>query len=492
MFLLKEKGYYKQAIEILYKMLEAAESKEDTAEIIYELAETYFFSGNIERSIHYIDKLLDIAPNHIDAIKLKIKLLDKNNIQRVDLARKLYTLTNKPEDLKIYLALLNKAKMYKDTIAYINTSAKDYCYQEIAEAYYAMGQYENVKNTLCNQNNLNEYCELLLAKVCYAINDEDSLKLAEHKLAKSNTPEVIKFIMRVEFDLMNYGKVITLADKLENLYNNPDILYLLGISCLYTKHNFNAKKYFNILCEKTNEPKHKFALALSYIQSNQTTLAIESVTNSPAYLKIITLLLNEKAISKNILIKEFLTTFDIFSHDELALLTVIDISLRRKALDLADDLLKISHNRKNLRYKYYEIKLLIAQEKYKEAEEYLEQYKSNENFILLYAELLNAQNNFSTLESLLDSKKSFEKNEFEQCCYYYARILESKGDYERAIDIAQKGLDFVNNYSEIYYLLLYSLYKHLGEKLKAIDCLEKAANANPDLRPKLITEEASL
>ena len=134
----------------------------------------------------------------------------------------------------------------------------------------------------------------------------------------------------------------------------------------------------------------------------------------------------------------------------------------------------------------------INKEEFEQAECLLEKYKNNENFIFLYAELLNAQKNFSTLESLLDSKKSFEKNDFGKCCYYYARILESKGDYERAIDIAKKGLDFVSNYSEIYYLLLYSLYKHLGEKSKAIDCLEKAANANPDLRPQLITEEASL
>ena len=50
MFLLKEKGYYKQCIEILYKLLEISDSKEETVEIMYELAEVYFFSGNIEQN----------------------------------------------------------------------------------------------------------------------------------------------------------------------------------------------------------------------------------------------------------------------------------------------------------------------------------------------------------------------------------------------------------------------------------------------------------
>ena len=122
----------------------------------------------------------------------------------------------------------------------------------------------------------------------------------------------------------------------------------------------------------------------------------------------------------------------------------------------------------------------------------ISKYKNNDNFALLYAELLNSQNNFSILENLLNSRKSYEKNEFEQCCYYYARIFESKGDYLKAIDIARKGLGFVNCYTERYYTLLYNLYKNIGDSTHAIDCLEKAANINPDLRPALIKENASL
>ena len=38
MFILKERGYYKQAIEILYKLLEMSETQEASEEIFYELA----------------------------------------------------------------------------------------------------------------------------------------------------------------------------------------------------------------------------------------------------------------------------------------------------------------------------------------------------------------------------------------------------------------------------------------------------------------------
>ena len=171
MFLLKEKGYYKQAIEILYKLLEISDSQDETAEIMYELAEVYFFSGNIERAMHYTDKLLEIAPEHTNALKLQIKLLSSDPQKRIFAASKLYTITNKPEDLKLYLALLNKAKLYKETISFANTGMKAYCFQEFADAYYAIGEYEKAKELLDTQPRLNEISGLLLAKNCYALND---------------------------------------------------------------------------------------------------------------------------------------------------------------------------------------------------------------------------------------------------------------------------------------------------------------------------------
>ncbi len=491
MFLLKEKGYYKQAIEILYKLLEISDSQDETAEIMYELAEVYFFSGNIERAMHYTDKLLEIAPEHTNALKLQIKLLSSDPQKRIFAASKLYTITNKPEDLKLYLALLNKAKLYKETISFTNTGMKAYCFQEFADAYYAIGEYEKAKELLETQPRLNEISGLLLAKTCYALNDSSSLKTIETKLADSQNPEVLKFIIQLEFDLMNYTNVVKLAENI-NIASHPETLYLTGLACLYTQQTIKAKKYLNILCEKVNNDKYKFALAMAYVQANQTTQAIETVTKHPAYLKLLTLLLNEKAITKNILAKEFLTTFEIYQRDALSLFTVADICFKRSLLGLVNDLIKLPHNPRDLKFVYYEIKLNILEKDYETAGRKLDKYKDNDNFALLYAELLNSQNNFSTLENLLETREAYKKNEFEQCCYYYARIFEAKGEYQRAIDIAQKGLGFVNNYTEMYYTLLYSLYKHIGNSKQAIYCLEKAASINPDLRPKLISESSNL
>lgn len=491
MFILKEKGYYKQAIEILYKLLEMFETPEESIEIFYELAEVYFYSGNIERANHYVEKIIEINPNHTDAIKLQIKLLGNKTGKRIEVAKKLFELTNKTEDMKLYLALLNKAGRYEETISYAESEFCQHCYQEIAEAFYSKDDFSKAKEILEAQDSLTEMGELLLARICYKINDEDSLRVLETKLANSKNPEVIKFIIRLEYDMMNYNKVIELSEKI-CLTNSAEMLYIVGQAYLFKNMTINAKKLFNILCELVPHPKYFFALALAYIQSNQTTQALEMVKNNTNYLKLITLILNENSISKRVLSKEFLSIMDILSNDELALFKVIEISFKHNLLSIVDNLLKITTSSQNLRYRFYSIKQKIRNKNFEEADRLVKNYRNNESFAMLYAELLDLQNKFKQLEALLEQRESYEKDEFEQCCYYYARIFESKGEYERAIDIAQKGLDFVNNYAEMYYTLLYGLYKRIGDLRTAIECLEKASKYNPDLRPKLVQEAAEL
>ena len=75
-FDLKRQGYYKQAIEMLYKAL-AIEG--NNVEILSQLADLYFLLGNDERSRQYAEKALEIDENHLECLKLLAKLETKNN-----------------------------------------------------------------------------------------------------------------------------------------------------------------------------------------------------------------------------------------------------------------------------------------------------------------------------------------------------------------------------------------------------------------------------
>lgn len=490
MFILKSKGYYKQAIEILYKLLEVVDTQEETIEIIYELAEIYLFSNNMERANHYLEKLLDIMPNHAEALRLQIKLTTLLK-ERIKIAKKLFQVTNKPEDLKLYLMLLNKAGEYEETVGYVDTTYQAFCYQEIAEAMYNLGNYQEAKSFLESQENLTETSELLLARLCYTINDDESLKLLESRLSKSKNADVLKFIINLEFELMNYAKMLKLA-KGVNLFNNTNLLYIVGQANYYRNNTQDAKKCLNMLCEQDNNPKYKFALALAYVKAGQTSQAIDALKNESQYLKLLTLMLNEKSLSQRVLEKEFIAMLELFRADEFARYEVVELCFKREILGLVNELLKLPRQNKNIRHDFYMIKLLIRSGNYDEAEVKVLRYRNYEAFAMLYAELLNQRNDFAKLESLLNNRSSYEVNEYEQCCYYYARIFESKGEYLRAIDVAQKGLDFINCYGEMYYTLLYGLYKHINDMPTALECLEKAAKYNPQLRPLLIQEAAKL
>lgn len=491
MFLLKEKGYYKQAIEILYKLLEIVETQDETNEIIYELAEVYFLANNHERATHYLEKLLEVSPNHALALRLQIKLSGDEPTKRIFIAKKLYKLTSKPEDLRLYLALLNKAGEYEEVAGYKKTSIETNCYYEIAEALYYLKQFNSAKEILEKQNQLSEIGELLLAKICYALNDEESLALLENKFSKSKNQNVLNFVIKLEYELMNYSKVIELSRKIKPI-TSPEMLYIIGQAYLFKKRFSQAKKMFNRLCEIDNSPRSQFALALAYIGAKQTSLAIETVENNSEYLKLITFILNEKAISRKSLSKEFLAVKELLKNDVLALFTVIDICINRRDSKTLGELLSLIEITKNLRFNFYRIKQLILSESYETAEKILLNYRNIEPFAMLYAELLDAQNRFEELEQLLENHTTYEEYEYEQCCYYYAHILEAKCEPERAIDIALKGLEYISQFAEKYYTLLYRLYKQIGEARIALDCLEKAATYNPDLHPQVVKEAALL
>ena len=64
---LKNNGYYKHAIETFYKALELENS---SLELLFEIAESYFYMGDVERSLEYVEQILNKNPSHINSLKL--------------------------------------------------------------------------------------------------------------------------------------------------------------------------------------------------------------------------------------------------------------------------------------------------------------------------------------------------------------------------------------------------------------------------------------
>ena len=231
----------------------------------------------------------------------------------------------------------------------------------------------------------------------------------------------------LEYEFMNYSNIIKLSEKLRPIYSTQ-MLYIVGQAYLFKHKFYQAKKLFNRLCEIDSSPKYQFALALAYIGARQTSLAIETVQTNSKYLKLITYILNEKSISKNTLSKEFLSMKNLFENDKLALFKVLDICLKKHEIRTVEELLPVLEASRNLRKDFYKIQILIQKQEFKIAEEQLINLKKIKSFEMLLAELLDHQERFEELEKLLEQLQQYEKFEYEQCCYHYARIFEHKKD----------------------------------------------------------------
>ena len=96
-FILKSKGFYKHAIESFYKALE---QDNNSSELLLEIAETYYLMKDNERTLNYIEQVLEKEPTHVDSLKLlKRVFLDRKAYQEAEqTAKNIYCITKDIND----------------------------------------------------------------------------------------------------------------------------------------------------------------------------------------------------------------------------------------------------------------------------------------------------------------------------------------------------------------------------------------------------------
>ena len=133
---LKDKKFYKPAIEMLYNALEI---ENDNVEILFQIGELYFLINNYVRAIDYLEKVLAINPTHTEALKLSkiIKERQGNLDSALEISTKLFETQQNTENLKELVKILIKLKLFCEidkykTSEFFNSDVKIEC----AEAFY--------------------------------------------------------------------------------------------------------------------------------------------------------------------------------------------------------------------------------------------------------------------------------------------------------------------------------------------------------------------
>ena len=177
-FELKNNGYFKPAIEMLYKALSL---DSDNIEILAQLAQLYMNLDNYPRAFYYVEKVLELDKNHIDSLFLlkKIYLLQENNQEAKCIIEKICTIQPNSEILAEKIKILAKLGEFEEisAIEALSTELDDKVLYEIARAYFENQDKEKAAEMLTlgyNKNKKNEDILLLLAVIHYEHGDFQS------------------------------------------------------------------------------------------------------------------------------------------------------------------------------------------------------------------------------------------------------------------------------------------------------------------------------
>ena len=208
----KEHECYKQAIEMLYRVLE---TESDNIEVLYQLGELYVLLNNYNRAEQYLERVLELQPEHIASLKLLCTVYERQNEleKAVKLAKKAFELDKTSTSLKRLIKILGCLKQFKEIEIYRASKCLDSgCMSLWAQALYNAGKTLEAKELIekaCAADSENTDCKILLGKVYF---DENNFKALT--LDNKATEKIVYLTFDVGYDNGYTGIILdTLKEK---------------------------------------------------------------------------------------------------------------------------------------------------------------------------------------------------------------------------------------------------------------------------------------
>lgn len=508
-FELKRQGYYKQAIELLYKALSI---ENNNVEILSQLGELYFLLENYERALQYIEKTLAIQSNHFECLKVLRQIyLKQQDYEKVrEVSKTLFDNIKSSETVVFYINALTLLKEYdaineleipddlKDEKVYFELAKSAYSRKEIAQSIEYLKQAVQIapKNV-----------EILtfLGELFY------------NKLDLMSSESVFETIEQIEVTdkCMYYKGLFALeAEKFEESIayfqkalalnsSNPD--YIFGLANAYYLNGWieEAISFFNTAIARSPENlEYIYALAYLYYRSKNFERAQINVNK---ILKI-----NQNYLSAKVLLALVkLETGDILgaqmdlekcvtleSDDDFALFALakiyIELGLYEKARVYMEKVITLKSS--SLEYMCEYIDILLEYKNFDFALKLLNKlFDINEYYYdtwVLKAKYLHMNNECMQLFDVAQKLIELDTNRYEGY-YYNALALFESDDFTFAVESLKKAISLdVNNAS--LYVLMSEFYQSIGENDSALLYLGEAMNIdssakNQELYRKLLS-----
>lgn len=485
-FKLKEKKYYKPAIEVLYKALEL---ENDNIEILFQISELYFLLNNYEHSMKYIEKVLSLNPVYEPGLILIIKLDER--LGDLDGALKfsqiLYENYNNENNLAILVKILLKLKLYPEVEKY-SELLNDDLKIEYANALYVDGLGDEAKGILSQCDKNNENALLLEGKIKFDEGDLDrSQEIFNRISVNSQNPEILNFLGLFELEKMNFVEAVKHFSKAVSLDKNTSkYFYNLGCAYFYNGWIKEAKNaYSKALYLNPDNTGYRYSLAYLYFDNKEFSKSRKEVDaildlepeNTQAIVLRALLLANDKDYLGA---KELLETCIEKSNDDFAKVSLSKIYAQLNIFEKAEKLLisVIEKNPRNLNYLCDLSEIYIKERKYDKsiniANKILE---INPNYIAAY--ILAARSAYLNDDFELTKKYSQDALALDINCasgyYYLALSREKTNDLEEAIECMKRAILYDLNNSE-YYAKMSEFYAMKEDFKTALDYISEAVN----------------
>lgn len=489
-FELKRKGYYKQAIEIYYKIL--SETNDDI-EILSEIADLYYLLGNTERSKHYITKTLEKDRENISALTvLKKVYLSENDYENAEkIAKTIYNKTLSDNDLFELADILEREDKQEELIELTKDTTEPKILYKLALALYKLKRYDEVNSVLDKEiadeepdSSDMEQILLLKGKVLYKQGRIEESKEVFKKLENigTQTAEGLNYIGLTKLDNLELDEAIKyFADSVNKDSKNPEYVYNLGQAYFLKGWLRESKDCFNTaICLNPTEERYHYSLGYLYYKSGEYELAKTHLSpeyfESKVLLQIIKSEEGDLATSKIELEKMLAETPD----NETILYALSKIYYRldmyKQAKTLIEKVLEL--NPKPFEYKIFKIRILLKLNEETQAEEEIklltEKYPKYYYAKVLEAELNLLKKDYDSLFDTAQELIELDENHYEGY-YYNALALYEKEDINFGIESLKKAISLDVNNAELY-VKMSEFYQSIGRYDDAFAYIKEASD----------------
>lgn len=490
-FELKNQGFYKPAIEMLYKALSL---DGENIEILAQLAHLYRILGNFQRAVHYIDKVLDINPKHIDSMFLLEEIyLTQGDLQLAkETIDNIYEIQPISPNLAKKINILNKLHDF-DKVKEVEKSGielNDEVLYEVAWAYFDNYDTQKALELLelgYAKNNKNEKIMLLLGKIYYDNKEFEKSEKIFKILKKINlTAEVLNYLGLFKLNEKNFTKAIEYFSKaLKADEKNAEYSYNLASAYFLNGWNDEALKYFNqaIYFDPENINYH-YSLAYLYYQKkmyDKALFELDFITSIEQHHELSNVLRAMIKAKKGDLLTAKSELEKIIKYndvDDFAYSALSKIYKELSQIDLAKKMIEraLELHPESLDYLSELVEIEIIQNNYDEALKLIDKIrKINENYIYAYISLakINLElKNFGMVHQAAQDIIDLDSNCAEG--YYYNAIsLFEQGDKDFAIEVMKKSISLDLN-NALLYIKMSEFYQDLGDLKNAYEWAREA------------------